>query len=90
MCNQQAYHEKLRKREGTKTNLSTSYRDSGVDQDRKDTAVEEALRLAEGTFRPEVIRNPGGFAGLFALGALGAGGKWKDPVLVSGADGVGT
>jgi len=66
------------------------YRSAGVDQDRKDAAVEEAQRECERTFRPEVIKNPGGFAGLFALGALGAGGKWKDPVLVSGADGVGT
>jgi phosphoribosylformylglycinamidine cyclo-ligase len=69
---------------------SIDYRASGVDQDRKDAAVEEALRECERTFRPEVIRNPGGFAGLFALGALGAGGRWRDPVLVSGADGVGT
>jgi phosphoribosylformylglycinamidine cyclo-ligase len=60
------------------------YKAAGVDQERKDRAVEEALGAATATFRPGVIPNPGGFAGLFALG------RYTDPVLVSCADGVGT
>src|SRR5690349_9515059 len=62
----------------------TTYKSSGVDQDRKDRAVEEAIAGAAKTFRAGVIPNPGGFAGLFALG------KYREPVLVSCTDGVGT
>ena len=38
------------------------------------------------TYRPEVLGDLGGFGGLFALNS----GKYKEPVLVSGTDGVGT
>jgi phosphoribosylformylglycinamidine cyclo-ligase len=60
------------------------YKSAGVDQDRKDKAVEEALGAATKTFRTGVIPNPGGFAGLFALG------RYTNPVLVACTDGVGT
>lgn len=60
------------------------YKSAGVDQERKDRAVEEALDLASRTHRPGVIPNPGGFAGLFALG------RYTNPVLVACTDGVGT
>ncbi|MDR1612932.1 MAG: phosphoribosylformylglycinamidine cyclo-ligase [Planctomycetota bacterium] len=50
------------------------------------------MRLVKSTFNPGVIRNDGGFGGLFRLqGAPGLfARRWRDPVLVSGADGVGT
>jgi phosphoribosylformylglycinamidine cyclo-ligase len=60
------------------------YRSAGVDQERKDRAVEEAIGAAARTYRPGVIPNPGGFAGLFSLG------RYSDPVLVACTDGVGT
>ncbi len=62
------------------------YRKAGVDAERKERAVEEAVSAAAvRTFRAGVIPNPGGFAGLFALE-----GRWRDPVLVACTDGVGT
>jgi phosphoribosylformylglycinamidine cyclo-ligase len=64
--------------------VSLDYRSSGVDQDRKDRAIEDALSTIEKTYRPGVIPNPGGFAGLFSLG------RFTNPVLVSSTDGVGT
>ncbi|HVY62248.1 MAG TPA: phosphoribosylformylglycinamidine cyclo-ligase, partial [Planctomycetota bacterium] len=64
--------------------MGVDYRASGVDQDRKDRAIEEAGGLIASTYGPRVIPNPGGFAGLFALG------KYRDPVLVASTDGVGT
>ena len=60
------------------------YRSAGVDQDRKDGAIEASFAAITTTFREGVIANPGGFAGLFALG------KMKAPVLAASTDGVGT
>ncbi len=60
------------------------YADAGVDQDRKDRAIEDAQALIASTFTAGVIPNPGGFAGLFALKRM------RDPVLVACTDGVGT
>ena len=64
----------------------TTYKDAGVDIDAGDALVERIAPLAARTRRPEVLVGVGGFAGLFALPA----GKYKEPVLVSGTDGVGT
>jgi phosphoribosylformylglycinamidine cyclo-ligase len=62
-----------------------AYRDAGVDIDAGDALVDRIVPLAKETRRPGVIGGIGGFGGLFSL--LG---KWNDPVLVSGTDGVGT
>ncbi|MDH4082723.1 MAG: phosphoribosylformylglycinamidine cyclo-ligase [Nitrospira sp.] len=64
----------------------TTYRDAGVDIDAGDEFVDRITPLVRSTFRPEVLTNLGGFGGLFGLQA----GKYKEPVLVSGTDGVGT
>lgn len=64
----------------------TSYRDAGVDIDAGDQLVDRIKPLVRSTFRPEVLTDLGGFGGLFGFQA----GKYKEPVLVSGTDGVGT
>lgn len=64
----------------------TTYRDSGVDIDAGDEFVDRIKPLVRSTFRPEVLTDLGGFGGLFGFQAH----KYKEPVLVSGTDGVGT
>jgi phosphoribosylformylglycinamidine cyclo-ligase len=66
--------------------VGTTYKDSGVDIDAGDALVERIRPLAAATLRPEVLSGVGGFGGLFALPP----GRWKEPVLVAGTDGVGT
>jgi len=66
--------------------MSLTYRDAGVDIDEGDRLVELIKPYARPTLRPEVLAGIGGFGGLFALDV----GKYKQPVLVSGTDGVGT
>jgi phosphoribosylformylglycinamidine cyclo-ligase len=63
-----------------------TYRDAGVDIDAGDALVEAIKPLAASTRRPGADGSLGGFGGLFDLKAAG----FKDPVLVSGTDGVGT
>lgn len=63
-----------------------TYRDAGVDIDAGNRAVELMKRSVRATYRPEVLGDIGGFGGLFALNTA----KYKEPVLVSGTDGVGT
>ena len=65
---------------------SFSYRDAGVDIEAGNQAVEEIKEVVKSTYRPEVLGDLGGFGGLFALNTQ----KYKEPVLVSGTDGVGT
>ena len=62
-----------------------SYRDAGVDIDAGDALVDRIKPLAKRTMRPEVLGGIGGFGALFELSK-----KYKEPVLVSGTDGVGT
>lgn len=62
-----------------------TYADAGVDIDAGNKAVELMKDSVRATYRPEVIGDLGGFGGLFAMGS-----NYKDPVLVSGTDGVGT
>ena len=62
-----------------------TYRDAGVDIDAGNTVVERIKPLVKRTFRPEVMGGLGGFGALFNLS-----GKYREPVLVSGTDGVGT
>jgi phosphoribosylformylglycinamidine cyclo-ligase len=67
-------------------NTSLSYRDAGVDVDAGNRSVEEIKEAVRSTYRPEVLGDLGGFGGLFAPDFSG----YKEPVLVSGTDGVGT
>lgn len=62
-----------------------SYRDAGVDIDAGDRLVENIKPFARRTLRPEVLNGIGGFGALFEISR-----KYKNPVLVSGTDGVGT
>ena len=64
---------------------SLSYKDSGVDIDKGNHLVKLIKNSAKSTFRPEVLGGIGGFGSLFKLPN-----NYKNPVLVSGADGVGT
>ena len=62
-----------------------TYRDAGVDIDAGNEVVERIKPLVKRTFRPEVMGGLGGFGALFDLS-----GRYREPVLVSGTDGVGT
>jgi phosphoribosylformylglycinamidine cyclo-ligase len=62
------------------------YADAGVNIAVADDAKQRIRHHASRTFTPAVLGGIGGFGGLFALDVK----KWKDPVLVSSADGVGT
>ncbi len=71
---------------------SITYKDSGVDLELYEQAMQRLPRLMHRTFSPRVVRNDGGFAGLFQLDFAGPlfARKYDQPVLVSGTDGVGT
>lgn len=62
-----------------------TYRDAGVDIDAGDALVEAIKPFAKRTLRPEVLAGIGGFGALFEVSK-----KFREPVLVSGTDGVGT
>jgi phosphoribosylformylglycinamidine cyclo-ligase len=64
----------------------SSYADAGVDIDAGDRAVELMKRQLARATRPEVVGGLGGFAGLFRLDTA----KYRDPLLASSTDGVGT
>ena len=66
--------------------MAITYKEAGVDIEAGDALVERIKPLAARTQRPEVVSGVGGFGGLFALPP----GKYREPVLVSGTDGVGT
>ncbi|MEN9480793.1 MAG: hypothetical protein RLZZ298_2188, partial [Pseudomonadota bacterium] len=66
-------------------NSSLSYRDAGVDIDAGDELVERIKPLAKKTLREGVLGGIGGFGALFEVPK-----RYKEPVLVSGTDGVGT
>ena len=63
-----------------------TYADAGVDISSGDRAKQRIKYLAQRTFNRNVLSEIGGFGGLFKLDTL----KYKQPVLVSSADGVGT
>jgi phosphoribosylformylglycinamidine cyclo-ligase len=63
-----------------------TYKDAGVDIDRGNALVERIKPLARATQRVGVLGGLGGFGALFSLPATG----YKNPVLVSSTDGVGT
>ena len=62
-----------------------TYRDAGVDIDAGNEVVERIKPLVRATMRPEVLGGVGLFGGLFDLSS-----RYREPVLVSGTDGVGT
>lgn len=68
------------------SNKPLTYKDAGVDIDAGSDLVERIKPLVKRTMRPEVLAGLGGFGGLFALPP----GRYHEPVLVSGTDGVGT
>lgn len=63
-----------------------TYQDAGVDVDAGNRAVDLIKGHVKNTFRKEVLKDIGGFAGFFQLDMA----KYRNPVLVSGTDGVGT
>jgi phosphoribosylformylglycinamidine cyclo-ligase len=65
--------------------VSLSYRDAGVDIDAGDALVEAIKPFAKRTMREGVLAGIGGFGALFEVSK-----KYREPVLVSGTDGVGT
>jgi len=67
-------------------NKNLTYKDAGVDIDAGNELVERIKPLVAATRREEVVSGIGGFGGLFALPP----GRYHEPVLVSGTDGVGT
>ena len=62
-----------------------TYRDAGIDIDRKVAATRAALGAIRSTFTPNVLSDIGLFGGLFRVDP-----SWKEPVLVATTDGVGT
>ena len=68
------------------SNKPLTYKDAGVDIDAGNELVERIKPLVKRTRRPEVMAGIGGFGGLFAIPP----GRYQEPVLVSGTDGVGT
>ncbi len=66
--------------------LPITYRDAGVDIDAGDELIDRIKPLVKRSRRPEVLGGLGGFGALFELPA----GRYRQPVLVSGTDGVGT
>lgn len=69
-----------------------TYKDAGVDLELYEQAMQRLPALMKRTHTPRVMDLPGGFAGLFRLNAGDGASQpgYKDPVMVSGTDGVGT
>jgi len=65
--------------------MALTYKDAGVDIDAGNALVDRIKPLARATMRPEVIGGIGGFSALCKIP-----GGYKEPILVSGTDGVGT
>ncbi len=72
--------------------MTTTYKDSGVDLELYEQAMQKLPALMRRTFTPRVVRNDGGFAGLYALDFAKSifSRNYEEPILVSGTDGVGT
>jgi phosphoribosylformylglycinamidine cyclo-ligase len=68
------------------TNKPLTYKDAGVDIDAGAELVERIKPLVKRTQRAEVLSGLGGFGGMFAIPPD----RYREPVLVSGTDGVGT
>ncbi|MCK5718666.1 MAG: phosphoribosylformylglycinamidine cyclo-ligase [Thiomargarita sp.] len=70
----------------TKSSHSLTYRDAGVNIDNGNLLVERIKPIANRTRRPEMLGGLGNFGALFEIPLT----RYKNPVLVSGTDGVGT
>jgi phosphoribosylformylglycinamidine cyclo-ligase len=68
------------------TKKKSRYAEAGVDIDKANSFIDTIKPMVASTFKRGVLTGIGGFGGLFALGS----GRYKDPVLVSSTDGVGT
>lgn len=79
-------HRALKPAAGKSTGVGLTYAAAGVDIDAGNSLVEAIKPLAKSTRRPGCDASLGGFGGTFDLKAIGM----RDPVLVSGTDGVGT
>ena len=75
----------MNKDDTKKDSQSITYRDAGVDIEAGDELVERIKPFAKKTMRAEVLGGIGGFGSLFEVPK-----KYKEPILVSGTDGVGT
>jgi phosphoribosylformylglycinamidine cyclo-ligase len=64
----------------------STYKDAGVDIDKADAFIKSIRTLVKSTYRTGVIGEIGAFGGMFHLGTD----RYRDPVLVSATDGVGT
>src|SRR5574343_926868 len=84
-CNVSSGKRELNLNPSDNAKSSISYRDAGVDIEAGDALVENIKPFAKRTMRPEVLAGIGGFGSLFEVPK-----KFKNPVLVSGTDGVGT
>jgi phosphoribosylformylglycinamidine cyclo-ligase len=71
---------------GKKRMGAMDYKKAGVNIDAGNELVRRIRPLVRSTFRPEVLTDIGGFGGLFGLNSS----HYRQPVLVSGTDGVGT
>ena len=80
-----AFHKPLPVTDGMSDQKSLSYKDAGVDIDAGNALVDRIKGVAKRTRRPEVMAGLGGFGALFELPQ-----GYRQPVLVSGTDGVGT
>ena len=78
--------QKVRTVADEETPKSVTYADAGVDLSSADRAKERIKYLAQKTFTRNVLGGIGGFGALFRLDMQ----RWKNPILVSSADGVGT
>ena len=65
---------------------SLTYKDSGVDITKGNQLIEKIKPIAKSTLRPGVLGGLGGFGAMFEIPLD----KYKNPVLISGTDGVGT
>src|SRR5882757_1616292 len=82
---QSAQHTNMPVNGKTKPSVPLTYRDAGVDIDVGDALVDDIKKIVRSTRRPEVLAGVGGFGALVGLPK-----KYKQPILVSGTDGVGT
>jgi phosphoribosylformylglycinamidine cyclo-ligase len=65
---------------------SLTYKDSGVDITKGNNLIEKIKPIAKSTSRPGVLEGLGGFGAMFEIPLN----KYRNPVLISGTDGVGT
>ncbi|HNH48714.1 MAG TPA: phosphoribosylformylglycinamidine cyclo-ligase, partial [Myxococcota bacterium] len=65
--------------------MKDAYRDAGVDIEAGDEVVDRITRHVRSTYRPGVVGDIGGFGGMFRMPQ-----GYREPILVSGTDGVGT